>query len=145
MLTSSQVLPTCHPLLWQQSQWRAITQFEQTGLCNTEKLPAVTDNNFHKKSSGFQNVSQMASVSKECSQQKHGEKDGFVFYRCIPLSLKWEWWCIFRERKLMSLSLGFTAVFAFQTFIPHLQHVKLLLQVDKESCQRWRCHKGETL
>lgn len=36
----------------------------------------------------------------------------------------------------MSLSLGFTTVFAFQAFIPHLQHVKLLLQVDKESCQR---------
>lgn len=36
----------------------------------------------------------------------------------------------------MSLALGFTTVFAFQTFIPHLQYVKLLLQVDKKSCQR---------
>lgn len=77
----------------------------------------------------------MANVSKECSQEKHSEGDGFVFYGRLPLSLKWERWCIFRERKLMSLSLGFTTVFAFQTSIPHLQHVKLLLQVDKESCQ----------
>lgn len=41
----------------------------------------------------------------------------------------------------MSLSLGFTTVFAFQTFIPCLHHVKLLLQADKESCQRWPCHQ----
>lgn len=35
----------------------------------------------------------------------------------------------------MSLSLGFTTVFAFQMFTPHLQHEKILLQVDAESCQ----------
>lgn len=40
----------------------------------------------------------------------------------------------------MSLSLGFTTLFAFQTFIPHLQHDKLLLQVDRESYQWWPHH-----
>jgi len=45
----------------------------------------------------------------------------------------------------MSLSLGFTTVFAFYTFTPHLQHDRLLLQVDTESCQWWPRQHGETL